>query len=107
MFTGCFPDYRLVREVHIRLLHTGSRAFYGFFTWPQGRCFSSANPFTITFVRPVQSNSGNFWGGGGGEVANAIVQITNKNLAKAIISLLPNLPPDHAILHIHRTGHNV
>lgn len=36
--------------------------------------------------------------------ANAIVQITNKNLTKAIISLLPNLSPEHVTLCIHRAG---
>lgn len=36
--------------------------------------------------------------------ANAIVQITNKNLTKAIISLLPNLSPEHVTLCFHRAG---
>lgn len=63
MFPGFFPDYNLVRKVHVRLQH-GSTAFHGFFTRPPGRCFSSANPFATIFVRPVKSNPGNFcaWG---------------------------------------------
>lgn len=36
--------------------------------------------------------------------ANAIVHITNKNVTKAIISLLPNLPPEHATLCIYRAS---
>lgn len=36
--------------------------------------------------------------------ANAIVQITNKYLTKAITSLLPNLLPEHATLCIHRAS---